>query len=118
MEPFYGRFRAPPRSPSGRVPFRARAEVAQLVEHGSEKPGVVSSILTLGTRRGKELSGRSATATPRHHSVCTQLSRGRPACTRRAPTVRTRLALRFLRSPPQPTRSTSGREGACGTEHM
>src|SRR4030088_2474775 len=91
MEPFYGGFRPPPRSPPGRVPFRARAEVAQLVEDGAEKPGVVSSILTLGTRRGKELCGRSAPATPQHHSVCTQLSRCRPACTRSAPAARTRL---------------------------
>ena len=30
------------------LPFAA-AEVAQLVEHGSEKPGVDSSILSLGT---------------------------------------------------------------------
>ena len=32
------------------------AEVAQLVEHRSEKPGVVSSILTLGTFFGSNES--------------------------------------------------------------
>ena len=31
------------------------AEVAQLVEHSTENAGVVSSILTLGTKRGAEL---------------------------------------------------------------
>ena len=33
---------------------QALAEIAQLVEHGSEKPGVVSSILTLGTMCRKD----------------------------------------------------------------
>ena len=34
---------------AARAPKGRRAEVAQLVEHGSEKPGVPSSILGLGT---------------------------------------------------------------------
>src|ERR1039458_211939 len=34
---------------AARAPTGWRAEVAQLVEHGSEKPGVPSSILGLGT---------------------------------------------------------------------
>ena len=34
---------------SGRRETETLAEVAQSVEHRSEKPGVVSSILTLGT---------------------------------------------------------------------
>jgi hypothetical protein len=45
-----------------------------LVEHGSEKPGVVSSILTLGTRRGKELSGGGR---PALHAVAAHPRRGR-----------------------------------------
>src|SRR5437660_5075199 len=69
IQPFYGGSRAPPRSRSGRVPFAPRAEVAQLVEHGSEKPGVVSSILALGTRRHKGFSRRPVLVEGRRYSV-------------------------------------------------
>ena len=67
---------------AARAPTGRRAEVAQLVEHGSEKPGVPSSILGLGTTLSNDDAPRLGVPTP-------QLSQnpGAPHCPERAPTT-------------------------------